>query len=116
MSSSHQGFHAEHFVEGEGEGGNVGCGEHFRCGCEITLMFIFTLYTIYNYFCEDKVVVFFLGGGVGNPTALLTVLMASERSERDTLRSVQSRIADIYILLYRVRANFVLITRKEGGA
>ena len=34
--------------------------------------------------------------------------------ERDTLRSVQSRIADIYI--YIVRANFVLITRKEGGA
>ena len=35
---------------------------------------------------------------------------ASEASE--TLRSVQSSIADIYI----VRANFVLITRKEGGA
>ena len=41
------------------------------------------------------------------------ILLASKRSERDTLRSVQSRIADIYIL---VRANFVLITRKEGGA
>ena len=47
-------------------------------------------------------------------------LLASERSERDTLWSVQSRIADIYIImyyiLYIVRANFVLITRKEGGA
>ena len=44
------------------------------------------------------------------------MLLASERSKRDTLRSVQLRIADIYILLYIVRANFVLITRKEGGA
>ena len=26
------------------------------------------------------------------------ILLASERSERDTLRSVQSRIADIYII------------------
>ena len=42
--------------------------------------------------------------------------LASERSERDTLRSVQLRIADIYILYIMVRANFVLITRKEGGA
>ena len=40
-------------------------------------------------------------------------LLASERSERDTLRSVQLRIVYIYIM---VRANFVLITRKEGGA
>ena len=46
-------------------------------------------------------------------------LLASERSERDTLRFVQLRIADNYILLlllYIVRANFVLITSKEGGA
>ena len=45
-------------------------------------------------------------------------LWASEQSERDTLRSVQSRIADIYIynILYIVHANFVLITRKEGRA
>ena len=28
----------------------------------------------------------------------VSLLLASERSERDTLRSVQSRIADIYIL------------------
>ena len=46
--------------------------------------------------------------------------LASERSERDTLRSVQLRIADIYIYIYIyiyiVRANFVLITRKQGGA
>ena len=42
-------------------------------------------------------------------------LLASERSERDTLRSVHLRIADIYYV-YIVRANFVLITRKEGGA
>ena len=36
----------------------------------------------------------------------------------DTLRSVQLRIADIYIyyILCIVRAKFVLITRKEGGA
>ena len=34
--------------------------------------------------------------------------------ERDTLRSVQSRIVLYYY--YIVRANFVLITRKEGGA
>ena len=49
---------------------------------------------------------------------LLTYFLASERSERDTLRSVQLRIADIYniYILYIVRANFVLITRKEGGA
>ena len=40
-------------------------------------------------------------------------LLASERSERDTLRSVQSRI--VYILYIMVRANFVLITRIEGG-
>ena len=40
------------------------------------------------------------------------MLLASERSERDTLRSVQLRIEDIYI----VRAIFVLITCKEGGA
>ena len=46
------------------------------------------------------------------------ILLASERSERDTLRSVQLRIADIYIyiLLYIVRAIFFLITRKVGGA
>ena len=44
-------------------------------------------------------------------------LLASERSERDTLRSVQLRIADIYIIIiYIVRAIFVLITRKVGGA
>ena len=40
-------------------------------------------------------------------------LLASERSERDTLWSVQLRIADNNIM---VRAIFVLITRKEGGA
>ena len=54
-----------------------------------------------------------------NFTVAYIYLLASERSERDTLRSVQSRIADIYIIyyiLYIVRANFVLITRKEGGA
>ena len=33
--------------------------------------------------------------------------------ERDTLRSVQLRIADILCI---VRANFVLISRQEGGA
>ena len=47
---------------------------------------------------------------------LLTYFLASEQSERDTLRSVQLRIADIYYILYIVRANFVLITHKEGGA
>ena len=48
----------------------------------------------------------------------LIVLLASERSEQDTLRSVQLRIVDIYILyiVRAIRANFVLITRKEGGA
>ena len=44
----------------------------------------------------------------------LTFLLASERSERDTLRSVQLRIADYIIIMYM--QNFVLITRKEGGA
>ena len=44
------------------------------------------------------------------------ILLASERSEQDTLRSVQLRIADIYIMYIIIRANFVLITRKEGGA
>ena len=45
-------------------------------------------------------------------------LLASERSERDTLRSVQSRIVYIYIYIYILWyvQNFVLITRKEGGA
>ena len=43
------------------------------------------------------------------------ILLASERSERDTLWSVQLRIADIYIIYYGT-CNFVLITRKEGGA
>ena len=51
---------------------------------------------------------------------LRCLLLASERSERDTLMSVQLRIADIYIIIiyyiYIVRAIFVLITRKEGGA
>ena len=42
-------------------------------------------------------------------------LLAIERSERDTLRSVQLRNADIYIVL-AIRAIFVLITRKVGGA
>ena len=42
--------------------------------------------------------------------------LASERSERDTLRSVQLRIVDIYIMVHAIRASFVLITRKEGGA
>ena len=46
------------------------------------------------------------------------ILLASERSERDTLRSVQLRIADIYYVLYIIYSTckFVLITRKEGGA
>ena len=50
-----------------------------------------------------------------NIICLLTWLLASERSERDTLRSVQLRIADIlwYIM---VRAIFVLVTRKVDGA
>ena len=65
------------------------------------------------------------GGSQRNSPSLLLLLfiiltielLASERSERDTLRSVQLRIADIYIYyIYIVRANFVLITRKEGGA
>ena len=43
------------------------------------------------------------------------LLLASERSERDTLRSVQLRIGDINVYNI-VRANFVLITRREGGA
>ena len=43
------------------------------------------------------------------------ILLASERSERDTLRSVQLRILYYYIYII-VRAIFVLITRKEGGA
>ena len=42
--------------------------------------------------------------------ALFIYLLASERSERDTLRSVQSRIVDIYI----VRANFVVIPVKKA--
>ena len=47
---------------------------------------------------------------------LCIYLLASERSERDTLRSVQSRIVIYYYYIYiMVRANFVLITRKEGG-
>ena len=33
-----------------------------------------------------------------------------------TLTSIQLRIADIYYYIIIVRANFVLITRKEGGA
>ena len=40
------------------------------------------------------------------------LLLASERSERDTLRSVQF----VYYIYIIVRAIFVLITRKEGGA
>ena len=32
------------------------------------------------------------------PKFARTILLASERSERDTLRSVQMRIADIYII------------------
>ena len=39
---------------------------------------------------------------------------ASEASE--TLSGLFNRESWIYILLYIVRANFVLITRKEGGA
>ena len=31
---------------------------------------------------------------------IVDILLASERSERDTLRSVQLRIADIYYVLY----------------
>ena len=46
----------------------------------------------------------------------MLLLLASERSERDTLWSVQLRIADILSYIYIVRAIFVLITRKEGGA
>ena len=46
----------------------------------------------------------------------VTHLLASERSERDTLRSVQSRIVYILLCYIMVRAIFVLITRKEGGA
>ena len=48
-------------------------------------------------------------------TAHIEQLLASKRSERDTLRSVQLRIVYYYIYII-VRAIFVLITRKEGGA
>ena len=53
----------------------------------------------------------------------MKILLASERSERDTLRSVQSRIAIyIYIYIYSTYVNFdlehghlvTLIMRKEG--
>ena len=44
------------------------------------------------------------------------ILLASERSERDTLRSVQLRIGYILLLYIMVRAKKFLITRKEGGA
>ena len=50
---------------------------------------------------------------------IVVELAVSLASERDTLRSVQLRIADIYIYIiyiYIVRANFVFITRKKGGA
>ena len=42
----------------------------------------------------------------------------SSLSSANDARSVQLRIADIYIIyyIYIVRAIFVLITRKEGGA
>ena len=56
----------------------------------------------------------YLGKMCLNPTFVL-LLLASERSERDTLWSVQLRIADIYIVR-AIRAIFVFITRKEGGA
>ena len=45
------------------------------------------------------------------------ILLASERSERDSLRSVQLRIADILYVYVIARAGvYVLINRKEGGA
>ena len=47
---------------------------------------------------------------LGIRTEHLHIIGERAKCERDTLRSVQSRIVDI------VRANFVLITRKEGGA
>ena len=47
-------------------------------------------------------------------------IFIGERAKRARHSQVcSSRIADIYIIyyiLYIVRANFVLITRKEGGA
>ena len=45
---------------------------------------------------------------------LLNNWRASEASE--TLSGLFNRESRIYILLYIVCANFVLITRKEGGA
>ena len=57
------------------------------------------------------------GYGVRSGARILEIdqVIGGERSERDTLRSVQLRIADI-LYIYMVRAKFVLITRKEGGA
>ena len=54
-------------------------------------------------------------GAIQTSTSVLLLLLASERSERDTLRFVQLRIADIYIMFSTCK-KFVLITRKEGGA
>ena len=38
--------------------------------------------------------------GLFNRESWIYILLASERSEQDTLRSVQLRIADIYIIYY----------------
>ena len=38
--------------------------------------------------------------GLFNRESQIYILLASERSEQDTLISVQSRIADIYIIYY----------------
>ena len=49
---------------------------------------------------------------------MVFLLLASERSERDTLRSVQLRIADIYIYIfiniYIVRAKFCSYNPSRG--
>ena len=67
-----------------------------------TLVIFMKVNNIYNMFVLNLVLFF--------------NLLVSERSERDTLRSVQLRIADIYYNIYIVRAIFFLIIRKEGGA
>ena len=54
-------------------------------------------------------------GGHGICCQAYVYYIIGERAKRrDTLLSVQLRIADILYIM--VRANFVLITRKEGGA
>ena len=79
----------------------------------IGLLFLFCLPLLSILFLETK------RNDLARPVMGTIFLVIGERTKRarhSQVCSIENRGYIYYILLYIVRANFVLITRKEGGA